>query len=101
MKTAEAVLNLIQIEKFHLVGHGMGALTALELAHKHPKRVRSFVNISGYLAPEDCSSISREIVGKRTMDDEALFEGFLERTRQTPLYGSAMHALRARVNLQP
>ena len=99
--TAEAVLSLLQVEKFHLVGHCMGGLTALELAHKHPKRVRSFVNISGNLAPEDCV-LSREVVGKAAaLDDEAEFEGFIKRMPQTPSYGGALYALSLRSKLQP
>jgi len=100
VKTAEAVLDTIGAERFHLVGHSMGALTALELAHKHPKRVRSFVNIKGNLAPEDCF-LSRQIFDYPASDDEAFFKDFIERTAQAPFYGSAMYALSLRLKSQP
>ncbi|ODM17266.1 hypothetical protein SI65_06941 [Aspergillus cristatus] len=51
VRTAEAVLDRVGITTFHLIGHSMGGLTALYLAHKHPDRVRSFVDIEGNLAP--------------------------------------------------
>jgi len=100
VKTAKAVLDKIGAERFHLVGHSMGALTALELAHKHPKRVRSFVNIKGNLAPEDCF-LSRQIFDYPASDDEVFFRDFIERTAQAPFYGSAMYALSLRLKSQP
>ena len=100
VSTAEDVLDLLGAEKFHLVGHSMGALTALELAHKHPKRVLSFVNIKGNLAPEDCF-LSRQIFDYPASDDEAFFKDFIERTAQAPFYGSAMYALSLRLKSQP
>lgn len=99
VKTAEAVLDTIGVGRYHLVGHSMGALTALELAHKHPKRVRSFVNIKGNLAPEDCF-LSRQIFDYPASDDEAFFRDFIERTAQAPFYGSAMYALSLRLKSQ-
>lgn len=49
------------IEHFHLVGHSMGGLTALMLAHEEPERVLSFVDIEGNVAPEDCF-LSRKVI---------------------------------------
>src|SRR5688572_463622 len=37
--TAEAVLDRAGIDRCHLVGHSMGGLTALLLAHRNPGRV--------------------------------------------------------------
>jgi pimeloyl-ACP methyl ester carboxylesterase len=59
--TAEAMLQAHGIDRFHLVGHSMGGLTALMLAHAHPGQVMSFVDIEGNVAPEDCF-LSRQIV---------------------------------------
>ena len=39
LQTALQVLEHFGIERFHLVGHSMGGLTALLLAHKFPERV--------------------------------------------------------------
>jgi pimeloyl-ACP methyl ester carboxylesterase len=51
--TAEALLAHFNITGFHLIGHSMGGLTALLLAHRYPDRVLSFVDIKRNLAPED------------------------------------------------
>jgi pimeloyl-ACP methyl ester carboxylesterase len=59
--TVESMLQAHAIERFHLVGHSMGGLTALMLAHAHTGRVLSFVDIEGNVAPEDCF-LSRQIV---------------------------------------
>lgn len=54
VETAISMANLLGFKRFHLVGHSMGGLTALMLAHSHPERVLSFVNIEGNIAAEDC-----------------------------------------------
>lgn len=89
--TALAVLEQQGIERFHLVGHSMGGLTALMLAHRCPERVISFVDIEGNIAPEDCF-LSRQIVGYRQTDAERFFDDFIERTRHAPAYASALYA---------
>lgn len=96
--TAEAVLNHFNITKFHLMGHSMGGLTALMLAHQNHDRVLSFVDIKGNLAPEDCF-LSRQIFNFPSDDPEAFFEEFIDRTRRAPSYASPLYAstLRARV----
>lgn len=68
--TAEAVLNHFKITKFHLMGHSMGGLTALILAHQSHDRALSFVDIKGNLAPEDCF-LSRQIFTFPLDDAEA------------------------------
>lgn len=47
VETALNVIERIGFARFHLVGHSMGGLTALLLAHRHPERVLSFVDIEG------------------------------------------------------
>jgi pimeloyl-ACP methyl ester carboxylesterase len=100
VRTAETALDALGIDKFHLVGHSMGALTALELSHKHPHRVLSFTNIKGNLAPEDCF-LSRQIFDYPASDDEAFFNDFIERTARAPFYGSAMYATSLRLKSRP
>lgn len=100
VRTAEAALDALGIDKFHLVGHSMGALTALELSHKHPRRVLSFTNIKGNLAPEDCF-LSRQIFDYPASDDAAFFNDFIERTARAPFYGSAMYATSLRLKSRP
>lgn len=91
LQTALQVLEHFGIQRFHLVGHSMGGLTALLLAHHCPERVLSFVDIEGNIAPEDCF-LSRQIVEYPAQDPEAFFSAFIERTRQAPAYASALYA---------
>lgn len=91
VNTALAVLDRFDVQQFHLVGHSMGGLTALMLAHAHPGRVLSFVDIEGNIAPEDCF-LSRQVVDYPADDPEAFFSAFIERTRHAPDYASALYA---------
>lgn len=89
--TALAMLDTMGIERFHLVGHSMGGLTALMLADAHRGRVLSFVNIEGNIAPEDCF-LSRQIVQYPEADPERFLDDFAERARHAPAYASALYA---------
>lgn len=91
LQTALQVLAQLGIERFHLIGHSMGGLTALLLAHQHPERVLSFVDIEGNIAPEDCF-LSRQIVDYPSDDPEAFLAAFIERARHAPAYASALYA---------
>lgn len=91
VETALAMLDRFGIQRFHLVGHSMGGLGALLLAHGQPQRVLSFTNIEGNIAPEDCF-LSRQIVDHPHADPEVFFERFIERTRHAPAYASALYA---------
>ena len=91
VKTAQAVLKHFGIDTFHLVGHSMGGLTGLMLAHEEPERVQSFVDIEGNIAPEDCF-LSRQIHDHRREDDARFFNDFIERTRLAPDPASALYA---------
>jgi pimeloyl-ACP methyl ester carboxylesterase len=90
VETALAVLGCVKFERFHLVGHSMGGLTALMLAHKHPDRVLSFVDIEGNIAPEDCF-LSRQIIDYPQADAERFFDDFIERTLHAPANSSALY----------
>ncbi|RAR59341.1 pimeloyl-ACP methyl ester carboxylesterase [Paraburkholderia unamae] len=91
VETALAVLERVRFERFHLVGHSMGGLTALMLAHRCPERVLSFVDIEGNIAPEDCF-LSRQIADYPRENAERFFSDFIERTRHAPAYASALYA---------
>lgn len=91
VETALAVLECAGIERFHLVGHSMGGLTALMLASQCPQRVLSFTNIEGNIAPEDCF-LSRQIVDYPQDNAEQFFDDFIERTRHASAYSSALYA---------
>lgn len=77
---AEALLAHYGIRRFHLVGHSMGGLTALLLAHDHKRDVLSLTSVEGNLAPEDCF-LSRQILDFPTTDPEAFLAAFIGRVR--------------------
>lgn len=91
VSTARAVLGHFGIDRFHLVGHSMGGLTGLMLAHAEPGRVLSFVDIEGNIAPEDCF-LSRQIHDHPREDDARFFKDFIARTRLAPDPASALYA---------
>lgn len=99
VKLALAMVERMGFERFHLIGHSMGALGALMLAHAHPERILSFVNIKGNLAPEDCF-LSRQILDYPQDDIERFFDDFIERTRLSPTYSSALYAASLRHKVQ-
>lgn len=91
VETAQAVLDRARLERFHLVGHSMGGLTALLLAHQEPDRVLGFVDIEGNLAPEDCF-LSRQTVTHPADDADGFLDGLIQRIRHSPFYSSAFFA---------
>ncbi len=50
------LLDQLGIDRAHVVGHSMGAAVALELAVRHPSRVRSVVPVSGSVRPDGMHS---------------------------------------------
>ncbi|GAA1804730.1 alpha/beta hydrolase [Agromyces neolithicus] len=46
MRDLLAILDALGIERAHVVGHDMGAITAMQLAYTHPERVRQAVQLS-------------------------------------------------------
>ncbi|MCJ2876637.1 alpha/beta hydrolase [Rhizobium pusense] len=91
VETAVAMLERAGFEHFHLIGHSMGGLTALMLAHAHPDRVLSFLDIEGNIAPEDCF-LSRQIHDYPADDADRFFDDFIERARHAPALASALYA---------
>ena len=89
--TARAALDSAGIQRFHLVGHSMGGLTALMLADAEPERVLSFADIEGNVAPED-TFLSRQIITHSARDVDGFLDGFIERTRGARDYASALYA---------
>ncbi|MEU7457570.1 alpha/beta fold hydrolase [Streptosporangium roseum] len=90
VSVAEQVLAARGIDRFHLVGHSMGGLTALLLADSHPGRVASFTNIEGNVAPEDCF-LSRQIVTHSHDDPDEFLTRFAERVGSSRFYGGALY----------
>ncbi|PHS16847.1 MAG: alpha/beta hydrolase [Kangiella sp.] len=91
LKTALAMLDKENIDRFHLVGHSMGGLTALMLADHCPERVLSFIDIEGNIAPEDCF-LSRQIVEHPADNADDFFENFIQRTLNSPAYSSPLYS---------
>jgi pimeloyl-ACP methyl ester carboxylesterase len=93
-QTAKRVLQHYGVERFHLVGHSMGGLTALLLACDSGNAIQSFTNIKGNLAPEDCF-LSRQILEHPSDDPNEFMKLFVERaweaqTFSSPLFASAL-----------
>ncbi|GAA2593345.1 alpha/beta fold hydrolase [Actinomadura fulvescens] len=91
VSVAERVLMARQIDRFHLVGHSMGGLTALLLADSDPGRIASFTNIEGNLAPEDCF-LSRQILTHSHDDPDEFLARLAERVGDSRFYGGALYA---------
>ncbi|MEV7085091.1 alpha/beta fold hydrolase [Streptomyces sp. NPDC093085] len=91
VSVAEQVLEARQIDRFHVVGHSMGGLTALLLADGAPSRVASFTDIEGNLAPEDCF-LSRQILTHAHDDPGEFLARFAERVGGSRFYGGALYA---------
>jgi pimeloyl-ACP methyl ester carboxylesterase len=100
VETARAVLQELEIERFHLVGHSMGGLTALLLASQEPSPVLSFIDIEGNVAPEDCF-LSRQLITHPADDPEHFFDDFIERTRRSPSFSAALYSASLRHKVRP
>lgn len=100
VKTARAVLRHFDIERFHLVGHSMGGLTALLLADGEPGRVATFVDIEGNLAPEDCF-LSRQIRSHTHDDPKVFLARFAERAWSSPDWASPLFAAGLAAKVRP
>lgn len=75
---ARRVIEHYGLDRFHLIGHSMGGLTALMLAREAPQNLLSFANIEGNLAPEDCF-LSRQIETHPADDPQAFLAALADR----------------------
>ncbi|MFL6025857.1 MAG: alpha/beta fold hydrolase [Friedmanniella sp.] len=80
-----ALLDHLEIDQAHVLGHSMGAATALELAVSHPTRVRSIVAASGSVRPdglhEDLTDPAKQATSTR-MPTQQDFEDFRDAYRR-------------------
>ncbi|MFD0006099.1 alpha/beta fold hydrolase [Streptomyces sp. NPDC127178] len=90
VSVAEQVLKAWRIDRFQVVGHLMGGLTALVLADGDPGRVASFTSIEGNVAPEDCF-LSRQIVTHAHDDPDEFLARFAERVGGSRFHGGALY----------
>ena len=88
---AETAADRLGLEVFHLVGHSMGGLTALQLAARRPERVLSFANIEGNIAPEDCF-LSRQIFEHPAETPQDFLQAFIERAKNRPEWSCRLYA---------
>jgi pimeloyl-ACP methyl ester carboxylesterase len=49
------VIDLLGLNRFHLVAHSMGGIIGIELGEMIPHRVCSFINAEGNITAEDCT----------------------------------------------
>lgn len=89
--TAEAALAALGVDRFHLLGHSMGGLTALMLADHDPVRVASFVDIEGNLAPEDCF-LSRQVLSHPHPDQRSFLTELADRVWRSGEQSAALYA---------
>ena len=99
VETALAALAEQGIERFDLVGHSMGGLTSLMLAHQEAGRVASFTDIEGNVAPEDCF-LSRQIFLHPHEDPDQFMEDFIARNWAAPFYSSPLYASSVRYKVR-
>lgn len=85
-EVARGVLDRLRIERCHLVGHSMGGLTGLLLAHDDPDRIASLVSVEGNLVPEDCF-LSRQVYEYPETNADDFLASFIGRLRRQPAFG--------------
>jgi pimeloyl-ACP methyl ester carboxylesterase len=97
---AVTVVDQLGIDRFHLVGHSMGGLTALVLAGRYPERVLSFTDIEGNVAPEDCF-LSRQIITHGSDEPAEFLSAFASRVYVADESASAMYAANVETRVDP
>ncbi len=100
VEVLEQALSQFQIERFHLVGHSMGGLTALQFATANPHRVLSFTNIEGNLTREDCF-LSRQIFDHPAETPQDFLNAFAERVRERPEWSNRLYAANLPIKVHP
>ena len=100
-----ALLDVLGIERAHVLGHSMGAAVALELAVRHPDRVRSVVPVSATVRPdgmhEDLSDPSKFATSTRmpTQQDFADFRAaYLELSPHPDHFDAFLQSLSANMS---
>ncbi len=84
------LLDLWNLDRFHICGHSMGGLTALLVGHQLQEQVISFTNIEGNVAPGD-TFMSRQIFQYPAKNSQEFFEQFMERTSKVEQFGYASY----------
>jgi pimeloyl-ACP methyl ester carboxylesterase len=83
-----ALLDVLGIDRAHVLGHSLGADVALELAVNHPARLRSVVPVSGTVRPdgmhEDLRDPSRWATSTRLPTEQNFADWRAEYERLSP-----------------
>lgn len=58
-KNLERTIDLLDLNRFHLVAHSMGGIIGIELGEIIPDRLCSFINVEGNITAEDCTMSKR------------------------------------------
>ncbi len=93
--TALKVLEQRKVDRFHVIGHSMGGLTALVLGDENPGRLTSFIDIEGNLAPEDCF-LSRQIINHPYDNPEQFLTEFIDRAWNSRYFSSTLYSVSLR-----
>ncbi|MEM8812072.1 MAG: alpha/beta hydrolase [Pseudomonadota bacterium] len=97
---AGLTLDRLGVEQFHLLGHSMGGLTALMLAVEKSSQIKSFTNIEGNVAPEDCF-LSRQIHSHPGTSPSDFLDAFIDRVSQRPEWSSRLYAAALAQKIDP
>ena len=58
-ETLENTIDLLGLDRFHLVAHSMGGIIGIELGEMISHRLCSFINVEGNITAEDCTMTKR------------------------------------------
>jgi pimeloyl-ACP methyl ester carboxylesterase len=77
----EAFADALDLRTFHLIGHSMGAMTALGFAVRAPERLRTLVVVGITTAREPRASVATRLMDpERIMRDDPIWAAALART---------------------
>jgi pimeloyl-ACP methyl ester carboxylesterase len=101
VRLVESAVVALDLNRFHLVGHSMGGLVGLLVSDRDPRRIRTFTNVEGNLAPVDCRVFSQrvlELAASRT--PEEIIDLLEEELALSPRPGLSQFAARFRHEVQ-
>jgi len=103
---ALAFIDALRLATFHLIGFSMGAMTALQIATRHPERIRTLVVVGITTQREPRTSVARRLMDPDRIDrDDAAWGADLARLHD-PVQGrgawrNLLPAIAADVAVQP
>ncbi len=82
-----AFVDALGLDTFHLFGFSMGAMTALQLATRHPERLRTLVIVGITTQREPRASVARRLMDPERVDRDDPAWGALLGRRHDPVQG--------------